>query len=791
MRGRPLLLAALAALAVLLPAAAGGVLLLLRASLPQQEGRVTLDGLEAPVRVTRDRWGVPLIEAASEHDAWAALGFVHAQDRLWQMEMHRRTGRGQLAALLGASALPIDRFMRTLGLGRVAEAGVGHLSAEGRRLLEAYAAGVNARIEQAGWRLPPEFLLLRHRLEPWRVADSLVFARLMALQLAGNWRQELVRAALARRLPPERLADLWPDQPADGPVTLAGRLPDERRLVELALLGDGTPASGLGSNIFALAGSRTASGAPLLASDPHLPLRSPGLWYLARLQAPGLSVTGGTMPGLPAVVIGRNRDVAWGFTTTNADTEDLFVERPDPDDPDRYLAPGGPLAFETREEIIEVRGEDPVRHRVRATRHGPVLSDLPGFAAPGTDLLALAWTGLDPADSTVEAGFAMARAGSGAELRRALRLFRSPVQNAAWADREGIGFAVVGAVPVRRSGDGRLPAPGWTGEADWLGILPEDALPQGRDPASGLFINANNKVVNADYPHLITADWDSPARARRLETLLAESRAVGADQAARVQLDLLSAAAQSLLPLLRAIEPMEPGERSVLKALRAWDGGMRADAPEPLIFAAWQEAFARAVAGDELGEALLGLEPRRADFLARVVNGREVWCDDVTTVAVEDCAMQAAAALRRVLPALRARHGGDWHAWRWQAAHPARMDHQPFAQVALLSRLFGIEVPDGGDGTTLDVAHYRVEGPAGPFPTVHAAGLRMVADLAGTSALFVTATGQSGHLLSPHRTDLATLWSRGGHLALDPAAAPPDGPALILRPAAHDTSPRG
>ncbi|MDX6749350.1 penicillin acylase family protein [Geminicoccaceae bacterium 1502E] len=782
MRWRRLAPHLLAALLVLALAAAGGGLWLLSSSLPQTEGELVAAGLEAPVRILRDRHAVPLIEAESEHDAWAALGFVHAQDRLWQMEMQRRTGQGRLAEILGPEALPVDRFMRTLGLRDAAEAGVAHLSPDGRRLLEAYAAGVNAFLDQGGRLLPPEFLLLRHRPEPWRVADSLVFARLMALQLAGNWRQELVRAALVRRLPADLLADLWPDRPPEGPVTLSGSLPPEERLVELAMLGDGASSAGLGSNIFALAGSRTASGAPLLASDPHLPLRSPGLWYLARLEAPGLAVMGGTMPGLPAVIIGRNRDVAWGFTTTNADTEDLFLERPDPADPLRYLAPGGALAFETREELIAVRGEAPVRHVVRATRHGPVISDLPGLEAPEADLLALAWTALDPTDTTVEAGFAMARARSGEELQRALRLFRSPVQNAAWADRQKIGFAVAGAIPVRRGGDGRLPVPGWTGEADWLGTLAPEVLPQASGPASGLFINANNKVVDRDYPHLITADWDSPLRARRLERLLAGRRGIGREEAAAAQLDLHSPLAAALLPLLRAVAPAGAAEDELLAALRAWDGHMAPEAPEPLVFAAWQEAFARAMAEDELGDALFELRPRRDDFLQRVVAGRQAWCDDVRTAAVENCDELAAAALRRVLPALRERYGEDWRAWRWADAHRAVMAHQPFAQAPMLERIFGIEVPDGGDSSTLDVAHYRAQGPAGPFPTVHAAGLRMIADLAGDSALFITATGQSGHPLSPHHDDLARLWGQGSYIRLGLRETVPTGPVLRLRP---------
>lgn len=776
------LLRGVAAVALLAALAAGGAgLWLASASLPQTGGELRLAALEAPVRIVRDRHGVPLIEAESERDAWLALGFVHAQDRLWQMEMHRRAGHGRLAEVLGPDALAVDRFMRTLGLGRAAEAGLARLEPEARGLLEAYAAGVNALIADAGV-LPPEFLLLRHRPEPWKVADSLVFARLMAFQLAGNWRQELVRAGLARRLPPALMADLWPDAPADAPVTIGGSLPSEARLAELATLGGGAPSAGLGSNIFALSGERTASGAPLLASDPHLPLRAPGVWYLARIAAPGMEIMGGTMPGLPAVIIGRTPGVAWGFTTTNADTDDIFLERPDPADPTRYLVPGGSLPFATREELIGVRGGEPVRHLVRETRHGPVLSDLPGLATPEGDLLALSWTGLDPADTTVAAGFAMARARDGEELLQALRLFRSPVQNVAWADREGIGLAVVGAVPVRRSGDGRLPARGWSGEGDWQGFLPEEALPRVHGPASGVLVNANNAVVDSSFPHLITADWDSPLRAHRLEALLEGTSPLGLAAAQAAQHDELSLLASALLPLLRAVPPEDAVEAEILAALERWDGHMAPDAPEPLIFAAWQEAFAREVALDELGEHFFDLRPRQADLLVRVAGGREVWCDDIRSDATESCLNQATAAFHGILPALRAAHGEDWRAWRWGVAHPARMAHQPFERIPVLGRIFGIAVPDGGDSSTVDVAHYRPEGPAGPFPTVHAAGLRMLVDMAENGALFVTATGQSGHPLSTHHDDLARLWRRGTYLRLDPGASAEETPGLLLLP---------
>ncbi|HET6521451.1 MAG TPA: penicillin acylase family protein, partial [Geminicoccaceae bacterium] len=335
------ILLVLLALAVLLPL---GGYLWLRGSLPRLDGVQRVPGLDAPVEVVRDRFAVPHIEAASPRDAFFALGFVHAQDRLWQMEFQRRVGAGRLAEVVGEAALPTDRFMRLLGFYRLAEASLAHLDPAAVEALDAYALGVNAHLATRAGPLPPEFLLLRHTSpEPWRPADSLVWIRMMALDLGRNWREELLRVRLAERLTPEQMADLWPPEPDDAPVTLAAGAAGAASAVrglpwaELAALLPPAPPPGQGSNAWVLAGGRTGSGAPLLANDPHLGLQAPGVWYLAHLRAPGLNAIGATLPGVPGVVLGRNDRIAWGFTNSEADTQDLFVERLDPADPDRYL----------------------------------------------------------------------------------------------------------------------------------------------------------------------------------------------------------------------------------------------------------------------------------------------------------------------------------------------------------------------------------------------------------------------------------------------------------------------
>lgn len=760
------------ALLALALVAAGGLAWAILGSLPQRNGEVAIPGLEQPVTISRDVHAIPHIRAGSVADAYRAMGFVHGQDRLWQMEFNRRVGQGRLAEILGEPALPADRFLRTLGLARHAEAAAASLPGETLALLEAYAAGVNAAIAAFGWQLPPEFLILRHRPEPWRPADSLLFLKLMAMELSGNWREELLRARLARELTPEQLADLWPETP-EAPVTLPGwrEALAEVPLEGLAALFPAPLPEGIGSNIWVVGGSRTRTGLPLLANDPHLRLQAPGPWYLAKLEAPGLAVVGATLPALPFIVLGRNRDLAWGFTNTHSDTQDLFVERVEPTDPDRYLTPDGSAPFERRVETIAVRGAEPVRLEVRSTRHGPVISDLvadsEAVAGPG-HVLALAWTQLRDRDSTAVAGFAAAQATDVESFMAAMLLFEGAQQNMAVADRHGaIGMISPGLVPIRRSGDGSLPALGWTGTHDWLGMIPPGELPRRVDPADGLIVNANNRLVDGGYPYLLTASWEPALRARRIIELLEGAPDLDLAAMAAVQLDIRSMLAADFLGHLLTLKAADPVEREILAAMRDWDGRMDADRPEPLIFTAWYRELGRALYADELGPLFGAYRGTRADFTRHVLSRAEGWCDDSGTVSAESCADRAAAAFRASLARLREAHGDDWRAWRWGAAHPAAMPHQPFDEVPGLRPLFSLAFPIGGDGSTVAVAHPLAAAEPPLFPAVHAATFRALYDLADLDrSRFAAATGQSGHPFSRHYRDLAWLWRQGRYLRM-------------------------
>ena len=468
-----------AALALALVLCTGGVglLLWLRASLPRLDGRLALPGLHGTVTVARDAFGIPRISAGDEHDGYFALGFVHAQDRLWQMEAQRRVGAGRLAELVGEPGLPSDRFMRTLGLYRLAEATYRDLDPPVRAAIDAYGEGVNAWLSTRDRPLPPEFQLLGATPEAWRPADTLVWGKLMALQLAGNWRDELLRARLAARLPPERMRVLWPEGAAAEGPTIQG-LGDTAGALLAGLPEVVMPR--LASNIWVVSGALSETGKPILANDPHLALQAPILWYLATLSVPGLEVSGATVPGVPFHLMGHNRGMAWGFTTTSSDTMDLFIERLE--GADAYLTPDGPQPLETRPETIRVKDRPDVVITVRTTRHGPLVTD--ALTQPPPLPMALAAAALAPGDRTVQAMWKLNRATGWDEFVAAMADFHAPQQNVAMAAIDGtIGIYSPGRVPIRRQGDGTVPRPGWTGEFDWTGWIPFDQLPHARDPA--------------------------------------------------------------------------------------------------------------------------------------------------------------------------------------------------------------------------------------------------------------------------------------------------------------------
>lgn len=776
---------ALGGLVLAMVAGIGGFLWL-RTSLPERSGIVAVGGLIQDAEIIYDAHGVPHITATSLGDAYRALGYTHAQDRLFQMDFMRRLGAGRLSEVVGRQTLRIDRTMRTLGLYRLAGKTVEAMPPEARALLDAYAEGVNAYLSHRSGALPPEFLLLGYTPERWRPADSLVWGRLMALRLSGNWQTEALRAGMATRLSASQIADLWPRDNAGAPPTLAQGYDPAAFASLLAPLLDDLPDAlrqVSASNSWVVGPQHSATGAPLLANDPHLGFRAPGLWYLARLSVPGLDLAGATVPGVPFHILGQNNRIAWAFTTTDSDTQDLFIERLSDGQPGHYDTPAGPVRFDERTETIRIKGGETVDLKIRATRHGPVVSDLnERFRGllPNDHIVALSATALSPDDLTPLALLNMNRAGSWAEFRDALRNFHSPQQNVTYADGAGnIGFMAPGRVPVRRNGDGSMPAQGWTGEQDWTGFIPFDELPGTYNPASGRIVNANHRIVPETYRWHLSHDWAAPYRARRIFDLLDAAPVQNADSMGALQNDVVSGAAKALLPVLlsqtarntssgsRASTPATRRASQALGILRGWNGAMRRELSAPLIFTAWLGEVNRGLYADELGPYFGGYFGLRPRVVLHLLENSRQWCDVVPTPGQESCVDVVSTALDRALEDLEQRFGGSPDDWQWGKAHQAFFQHPVFGHVPVLRNLADIRIESDGGAETVNRAQNRISNRRAPFANVHGPGYRAIYDLSNpANSRFAIATGQSGNPLSPQYADLLERWRDGRYLGI-------------------------
>ncbi len=817
---RGILFGVLAVIPLLVFLAAG----VLWSTVPADNQTLRLPGLSAPVTITLDGNGVPWIHAANEPDAAAALGYVHARDRMFQMDLMRRAASGRLAALVGPAALPLDKQMRVLGLGRLAEGDVAVQTPETRALLEAYAAGVNAWIARRGRFAAPEFLYFGAP-EPWRPSDSLLWGRTMSLWLSSNYRTELTRQALRDKVPTRLLEQLWPRHAAPPPpqASLADPLRHAEQTRSSPRQAEATEATGLrlsasaaatilaalpafpapftlpssASDAWAVDGRWTETGAPMLAGDPHLSFEFPSLWYLARIETPGHVMVGATAAGAPFLVLGHNGSIAWTFTTTGADTQDV------------YLEPAG-ATITSHQERIEVRGQADTILTVRDTRHGPVISDL----MPGNrPIMAVAMANLMPHDTGASGLYALDHAHTVEEAGKAAPLITAPVQNLMVADRSKIGLFVTGQVPIRRSGDGWAPVPGdaaigmatpapvnpastasnsagsapsapgaipsaqasstpdsaIAGEAGafapqstapsvgraqadddpygWVGFASGEALPHIVAPGSGRLVNANEPVWPPGFPVFMGRDTFSDWRARRIRSLLEMTPKHSTGDFAAMQVDTVSLYAAALLPTLRVV----PGAPQIL---RDWDGAMTENAPQPLIFSAWMQAFQSAVLA-KAGIPLWAASPV-FEFVPFVLSPEgSSWCGG-------DCGPLLKSTLETTVASLTSRFGSDPAAWRWGAVHWAVFAHPLLRSIPLLGELTASRIAMPGDGTTLDCG-----GTDEAMAAVHGASFRGVYDLADLDrSLFMMAPGQSGNLLSRHARDFLTRWHDGAMVML-------------------------
>lgn len=779
-------------LSLLLVVAAGVVLLLYWALVyrphPRLEGHLQTPGLAALVEVLRDRWGVPHLYAETEADLWFAQGFVHAQDRLWQMEQMRRVAAGRISEGVGEEGLAIDRLARIIGFRRLAEAQIEHLSDDTRAVLDSYTAGVNAFLARYSSRLPLEYALLGLKPEPWTMADSLGIGLLLGWALSGNWQEELTRLGFYARLGVEHASELMPDYPQGSPTILPGEMNaglSQRLLAAYREMQSyiGITAPGQGSNNWVVNGAHSITGKPLLANDPHLAVSMPGLWHLIHLEAgrgradEPVRLIGASIPGLPSVLLGHNDHIAWGATAALPDTSDLYVEKRHPQHPTRFLFGDAWEEAHSWDETIVIRGRrEPHLQRVTLTRHGPLITDLLTGHESNYPPLALRWTGFEPGAS-LNALLLLARSHTWNDFRRAAAGHITPALTLVYADQAGnIGLLTAGKAPIRAQGIGLVPAPGYTADHEWTGFIPAHEMPQSYNPPNGQLLSANNRVVpDEGYPYWWSADTYPGYRARRIAELLNSRQRHSTRDFQTYQLDTFTYLGRAIAPYFTLIDPKDPWERQAQKALSEWNYRMDTDSTAALVFELALYHLLQIVFVDKLGPTAndyIGI-PRLRELgggafgqqaavkLAELLEQEESWWFGEGSAGQPRTREEVLGlALKRAVTTMKSEISDDARRWHWGRLHQIFWRHplgvlRPFR--GLLNRG---PFPVGGSATTIN--HQRIEYSL-PIHTVTVAPLyRMIVDVANWDrSLFIHAPGQSG--LPGHRfyDNLMHIWLEG------------------------------
>ena len=788
-------------------------------SLPDYDEDFRVEGISDRIEIVRDTADVPHIFGSTDEDVFFALGFAHAQDRLWQMTVLRRTVQGRLSELFGTRTARSDELMRRLDLYGLAARSLAAQDEATIAALEAYSRGVNAWIgtvnAEAKGRGAPEFFLFSNEIAYWQPADSLAILKLMAFRNSAQAAADVMRARLSL-LSDDWARDLMPDIPGEGVAALppyASLVPGvPRSYAALTRAVDPltplpSPVFAGASNAWAAAPSRAAAGGSLLANDPHVDFTAPSLWYLARLDLRSGGVIGATIPGIPVVLAGRNSGLGWGIGAAWVDDQDIFVEELNPADPERYRTSDGWKTFESRKSIIEIKDAPPITVTLRWSDNGPVLPgthfDLASVTPPG-HVAALSWTALTAEDPSMSAALNLMQAHSVEEGIAAGKDFVAPAVNVTMADQEGIALVMFGAMPARHErmqGQGRLPSLGWMAENRWHGRLPFALNPRFVNPSGGIVGNTNNKLVDRPFPRHVSFTWGDTQRVQRWTRLMQEREVHSRESFIAAQLDTVSPAARTILPLIAAdlwftgeAAPEGTPDRlrqRALEVLAEWDGNMNEHLPEPLIYAAWVRALQNRLIRDELGplaDSFTHVEPLFIERVFRDIDGAARWCDVMQSAPEESCTDIARMALDDALLGLSERYGPNVESWRWGDAHQATQDHPVLGRMPVLNWFVNIRQSTSGGDHTLDRGLTAGTGPE-PFRNVNGAGYRGVYDFADPdSSVFIISTGQSGHPLSRHYDDLSVLWRRGEYvpMSLDPGLARAAATGItVLEPAAE------
>jgi penicillin G amidase len=778
--------------------AIGGGIFWLRQSLPPDHETLEAPDLSGSVQIARDAHGVVSIQAETDADAFFALGYAQAEDRMWQLELERRTAQGRLSEIFGQGTVREDVWMRTLGIYESARQSWPALSPQARASLLSYTAGINAWLKR-GPVLPVEFLLLDVKPAPWSEIDSLAWAKVFALSLGGNMWTEVENVVARSYLDRDRLSSLLDLRTTDAdPVNAARKgfgLEAVERLVALQERLQNTLKIGgrdVGSNAWVVSGKLMEGGAPVLCNDTHLQLQMPSAWYVVRVAAKSLNVSGMALVGLPVVIFGRNAHLAWGGTNMKADAQDLHLEQLNPDRPDEYLASGEWTRFATRTEQITVRREFPsglrgpprqLRVQIRTTRNGPIVSDALGL----TDAVySLRWVALDQPDTSYESFYRIDFAQDWPTFRNDWQYYAAPALNILYADRKGnIASLGVGKIPVRVTGDGQLPTPGWSSEYQWKGYIPFDAMPLRYNPDSGYLISANDKNVDDGYPYFISADWAPPDRARRIEELLQRGirsgKPLSVEFLEKIQGDTLDESAERLARLLVQIARRDAAGTMALTELSGWHGEMTADSTAAAIFQVWKKYLQEQL----LGDAAQGYwnrpqdKPRLTAIMERMTNEQirralsgetTGWCIGGNSEESRSCRVIVRRSLDAALAELRKTAGTNVRSWRWGDIHTTVYTHQPFSAIETLAAFFERRQSNGGSENTINVAN-SVYHEATGYEDTSGPTFRQIMQMGESSTrhLYMNSTGESGNALSRHYDDMVAPFMNLQYYALDTA----------------------
>lgn len=780
-------------------------------SFPTTKGELQIPGLDGEVRIYRDAYGIPQIYASNHHDLFFAQGYVHAQDRFWQMDFWRHLGAGRLSELLGKPMLETDRFLRTLGWERIAEQELGMLGEDELSILDAYSAGVNAYLnEVTGTSLSLEYYFLDlinkdYQPPPWTPVNSLTWAKAMAWDLRSNLDTEIDRAIMLKTLPRNQLEFIYPAYPQDHPLIVpdfpledpqttsaqvSEPLPEDigAQLAPLyANLDDSISAldqltggggESLGSNSWAVSGDRTDTGKPYLANDPHLGSQMPSIWYEVGLhcleitEECQLNVAGFSFAGTPGIIIGHNDRIAWGFTNVGPDVMDLYIEKINPENPNQYLTPDGWEDMEMVLEVIRVAGEEPVELEIQLTSHGPVIGSVygldefkeeSGLAIPDDYALALRWTALEPSCIFCSI-WEINLADNWEEFREGTRDFTVPAQNLLYADVDGvIAYQMPGKIPIRVDGhDGMLPVPGWNGDYEWQGYIPFEDLPHSHNPSSGYIITANNAVVGEDYPYLITEEWNYGFRANRIEALLEGSEApLSINSLKRMQGDNHDEMAAILVPLLLEQPYSDPDLLAAQDLLRSWDYQADMDsAPGALYMTFWQHLTENTAKDNLPGDYQIGVESRAKEIIRLLLAQPDnPWWDDTSTSERESREDILRLTLEESYREMVKNQGKDPADWQWGELHTVTFINQVMDSIPFIRKAFNRgPYPTSGGSEIVNATGWD---PDNPYLVDWLPSMRMIVDLSNLdNSISVLTTGQSGHAYHPHYIDMVELWQK-------------------------------